>query len=121
MDARLNVSVRNSMLVGARGFEPRTPCAQGSEIGSMRSIGFREFLMVTTIRGICFRSTSKVVGWNGSGSDTVLAQRESRGAMAVLRIKLWLHYGRVQQQRRPAPTSIAVGVFAPRLNDVFSE
>jgi len=42
-------------------------------------IAFREFLTFTTIRGICFRSRSKITGWNGSGSDTVLVQRKSRG------------------------------------------
>ena len=61
-------------MVGAARFELATPCAQGREIGSKRSVGFREFLTFTTIRGICFRSKSKFVGWNGSGSDTVLAQ-----------------------------------------------
>jgi hypothetical protein len=65
-------------MVGAARFELATPCAQGSEIRSRRFIGFREFLMVTTIRGICFRSRSKFIGWNGSGLDTVLAQPKSR-------------------------------------------
>ena len=69
---------RNTKTAGGYGragrFERPTRCAQGSEIGSKRSIGFREFQMVTTIRGICFRSTSKFVGWDGWGSDTVLAQ-----------------------------------------------
>ena len=68
-------------MVGAVRFERPTPCAQGSEIGSRGYVGFREFLMVTTIRGICFRSNGKFIGWNGSGSDTVLAQRKSRGAI----------------------------------------
>jgi hypothetical protein len=61
-------------LVGAGRFERPTPCAQGSEIAPHGSIGFGEFLVVTTVRGICFRSRSKFIGWNGSGSDTVLAQ-----------------------------------------------
>jgi len=61
-------------MVGAGRFERPTPCAQGSEIGSRGSVGYREFLMVTTIRGICFRSKSMFIGWNVSGSDTVLAQ-----------------------------------------------
>ena len=71
--------VSERALVGAGRFELPTPCAQGSEIGSRRSIEFREFLMVTTIRGICFRSRSKFTGWKGSDLDTVLAQWESRG------------------------------------------
>ena len=43
-------------LVGAAGLEPATLCLEGSEIGSNRYIGFREFLILTTIRGTCFRS-----------------------------------------------------------------
>src|SRR5579864_7395042 len=69
------------LLVGARGFEPRTPCAQGSVIGSRRSIDFREFLMVTTIRGSCFRSTAS----SSEGTDGVRTQfwhSEEAGAQA---------------------------------------
>jgi len=61
-------------LVGAGRFERPTPCAQGTRVVSKGPIGFREFLTFTTIRGICFRSSSKFIGWSGWGSDTVLAQ-----------------------------------------------
>src|SRR5438093_1240260 len=45
---------------------------KGSKIGSRQSIDFCEFLTFTTIREISFRSSSKFIGWNGSGLETVL-------------------------------------------------
>jgi hypothetical protein len=45
---------------------------QGSEIGSRRSIDFREFLTFATIRGSASRK-EQPGGWNRSSSDTVLA------------------------------------------------
>jgi hypothetical protein len=56
-------------------------CAQGSLVASKGSIVFRELLIFTTNRGICFRSISKFIGWNRWDSDTVLAQQKSSGVI----------------------------------------
>jgi hypothetical protein len=69
------------IMVGAGRFERPTPCAQGSFVASKGSIVFRELLIFTTNRGICFRSISKFTGWNRWDSDTVLAQQKSSGVI----------------------------------------
>jgi len=51
-------------LVGAGRFERPTPCAQGRRAISNGAIGFGELLLITTTWGICFRSISKLLGWN---------------------------------------------------------
>ncbi len=85
LDAERYVSAGSAGDLVAGVLKQPEPRLRQSEIGSRRSIGFREFLMVTTIRGICFRSMSKFIGWNGSSSDTVLAQRKGTAKAMELR------------------------------------
>src|SRR6516164_1046006 len=74
-------------MVGAGRFERPTPCAQGSEIGSRRSIGFREFLMVTTIRGNLLSLNEQVlrmerIGFGHSFGTVEKAGRHGRRSTA---------------------------------------
>jgi len=69
-------------LVGAGRFERPTPCAQGSEIGSRRSIGFREFLMVTQSGESAFAqraSSSDGMDWIGFGHSFGTVKKQRRG------------------------------------------
>jgi hypothetical protein len=59
-------------LVGARGFEPPTPCTQGGLLPSFRSIASNRFFVLSVTWGVCLRSASNPNGFRTWGFDTVL-------------------------------------------------
>jgi hypothetical protein len=65
-------------MVGLRELESLTSCVSRSIIDSKVSIVFRQLLTFTTIWGICSSLDSNPGNINTWGSDTVLAQPESR-------------------------------------------